>query len=66
MTRVGFPVVVFHGVQVAVTLFLALVVGAIFYDVQDNQSGMQNRYSTTVVVLEQYVELGLKMQKLYY
>uniref|UniRef100_A0A4W6BQY9 ATP-binding cassette, sub-family G (WHITE), member 2a n=1 Tax=Lates calcarifer TaxID=8187 RepID=A0A4W6BQY9_LATCA len=30
--------------QVAVTLFLALVVGAIFFDVQDNQSGMQNRF----------------------
>uniref|UniRef100_A0A3B4WC86 ATP-binding cassette, sub-family G (WHITE), member 2a n=2 Tax=Seriola lalandi dorsalis TaxID=1841481 RepID=A0A3B4WC86_SERLL len=30
--------------QVAVTLFLALVVGAIFFDVQENQSGMQNRF----------------------
>uniref|UniRef100_UPI003AAC897C broad substrate specificity ATP-binding cassette transporter ABCG2-like n=1 Tax=Centroberyx gerrardi TaxID=166262 RepID=UPI003AAC897C len=30
--------------QVAVTLFLALVVGAIFFDVKDDQSGMQNRF----------------------
>ncbi|KAG7215208.1 hypothetical protein INR49_022707 [Caranx melampygus] len=30
--------------QVAVTMFLALVVGAIFFDVQENQSGMQNRF----------------------
>ncbi|XP_029381785.1 ATP-binding cassette sub-family G member 2-like [Echeneis naucrates] len=30
--------------QVVVTLFLALVVGAIFFDVQDDQSGMQNRF----------------------
>ncbi|XP_040887579.1 broad substrate specificity ATP-binding cassette transporter ABCG2-like [Toxotes jaculatrix] len=30
--------------QVAVTLFLALVVGAIFFDVKENQSGMQNRF----------------------
>ncbi|XP_078100385.1 broad substrate specificity ATP-binding cassette transporter ABCG2-like [Sander vitreus] len=29
--------------QIAVTLFLALVVGAIFFDVQDDQSGIQNR-----------------------
>ncbi|XP_041841126.1 broad substrate specificity ATP-binding cassette transporter ABCG2 [Melanotaenia boesemani] len=29
--------------QVAVTLFLALVVGALFFDVKDNQSGVQNR-----------------------
>lgn len=30
--------------QVAVTMFLALVVGAIFFDVQNDQSGMQNRF----------------------
>uniref|UniRef100_A0A8D3E7K4 ABC transporter domain-containing protein n=1 Tax=Scophthalmus maximus TaxID=52904 RepID=A0A8D3E7K4_SCOMX len=36
--------------QVAVTLFLALVVGAIFYDVQDNQSGMQNRFGALFFV----------------
>uniref|UniRef100_A0A8C9ZWG7 ATP-binding cassette, sub-family G (WHITE), member 2a n=1 Tax=Sander lucioperca TaxID=283035 RepID=A0A8C9ZWG7_SANLU len=30
--------------QIAVTLFLALVVGAIFFDVKDDQSGIQNRY----------------------
>ncbi|XP_073330902.1 broad substrate specificity ATP-binding cassette transporter ABCG2-like [Pagrus major] len=30
--------------QVAVTLFLALVVGAIFFNVQLNDSGMQNRF----------------------
>lgn len=29
--------------QLAVTLFLALVVGAIFFGVKDDQSGMQNR-----------------------
>uniref|UniRef100_A0A8C9ZU43 ATP-binding cassette, sub-family G (WHITE), member 2a n=1 Tax=Sander lucioperca TaxID=283035 RepID=A0A8C9ZU43_SANLU len=29
--------------QIAVTLFLALVVGAIFFDVKDDQSGIQNR-----------------------
>ncbi|XP_056155975.1 broad substrate specificity ATP-binding cassette transporter ABCG2-like isoform X2 [Lampris incognitus] len=30
--------------QIAVTTFLALIVGSIFYDVQDNQSGVQNRF----------------------
>ncbi|KAK9525059.1 hypothetical protein VZT92_017402 [Zoarces viviparus] len=30
--------------QLAVTLFLALVVGAIFFDVQEDQSGIQNRF----------------------
>uniref|UniRef100_A0A8C2XBE3 ATP-binding cassette, sub-family G (WHITE), member 2a n=1 Tax=Cyclopterus lumpus TaxID=8103 RepID=A0A8C2XBE3_CYCLU len=30
--------------QIAVTLFLALVVGAIFFDVKEDQSGMQNRF----------------------
>uniref|UniRef100_A0A3Q3DLZ7 ATP-binding cassette, sub-family G (WHITE), member 2a n=1 Tax=Hippocampus comes TaxID=109280 RepID=A0A3Q3DLZ7_HIPCM len=30
--------------QVAVTLFLALVVGAIFFNVQEDQSGIQNRF----------------------
>ncbi|XP_054609580.1 broad substrate specificity ATP-binding cassette transporter ABCG2-like [Dunckerocampus dactyliophorus] len=30
--------------QVAVTLFLAVVVGAIFFNVQENQSGIQNRF----------------------
>ncbi|KAJ8403640.1 hypothetical protein AAFF_G00349660 [Aldrovandia affinis] len=29
--------------QVAVTLFLALIVGAIFFGIKDDQSGMQNR-----------------------
>ncbi len=32
-------------VQVAVTLFLALVVGAIFFDVKEDESGIQNRFS---------------------
>lgn len=31
-------------VQVAVTLFLALIVGALFFDVKEDQSGIQNRY----------------------
>uniref|UniRef100_A0A8C7Z4S8 ATP-binding cassette, sub-family G (WHITE), member 2a n=1 Tax=Oryzias sinensis TaxID=183150 RepID=A0A8C7Z4S8_9TELE len=30
--------------QVAVTLFLALIVGALFFDVKEDQSGIQNRY----------------------
>uniref|UniRef100_A0AAQ4PTQ3 ABC transporter domain-containing protein n=1 Tax=Gasterosteus aculeatus aculeatus TaxID=481459 RepID=A0AAQ4PTQ3_GASAC len=30
--------------QIGVTLFLALVVGAIFFDVKDDQSGIQNRF----------------------
>nr|XP_057923955.1 broad substrate specificity ATP-binding cassette transporter ABCG2-like [Doryrhamphus excisus]XP_057923956.1 broad substrate specificity ATP-binding cassette transporter ABCG2-like [Doryrhamphus excisus] len=30
--------------QVAVTLFLAVVVGAIFFNVQEDQSGIQNRF----------------------
>lgn len=37
------PVLCFYSVQVAVTLFLALVVGAIFFDVQLDGSGQQNR-----------------------
>lgn len=37
------PSVCFPSVQIAVTLFLALVVGAIFFDVKDDQSGIQNR-----------------------
>ncbi|XP_042368219.1 LOW QUALITY PROTEIN: broad substrate specificity ATP-binding cassette transporter ABCG2-like [Plectropomus leopardus] len=32
--------------QIAVTLFLALVVGALFFDVQENSSGIQNRFGT--------------------
>ncbi|KAF7657183.1 hypothetical protein LDENG_00030640 [Lucifuga dentata] len=32
--------------QVAVTMFLALIVGAIFFDVQLDQSGIQNRVGT--------------------
>uniref|UniRef100_A0A7N8XET3 Broad substrate specificity ATP-binding cassette transporter ABCG2-like n=1 Tax=Mastacembelus armatus TaxID=205130 RepID=A0A7N8XET3_9TELE len=37
--------------QVAVTLFLALVVGAIFFDVQDDQSGMQNRFGALFFII---------------
>ncbi|XP_060887646.1 broad substrate specificity ATP-binding cassette transporter ABCG2 [Labrus mixtus] len=37
--------------QIAVTLFLALVVGAIFFDVQDNQSGMQNRFGALFFIV---------------
>lgn len=33
--------------QLAVTLFLALVVGAIFFDVKDDQSGVQNRLASS-------------------
>lgn len=32
-----------HTLQLAVTTFLALIVGAIFFGVKDNQSGIQNR-----------------------
>lgn len=35
--------------QVAVTLFLALVVGALFFDVQLDDSGIQNRYFTLII-----------------
>uniref|UniRef100_UPI0037E7A561 broad substrate specificity ATP-binding cassette transporter ABCG2-like n=1 Tax=Semicossyphus pulcher TaxID=241346 RepID=UPI0037E7A561 len=37
--------------QIAVTLFLALVVGAIFFNVQDNQSGMQNRFGALFFIV---------------
>ncbi|XP_047440604.1 broad substrate specificity ATP-binding cassette transporter ABCG2-like [Mugil cephalus] len=37
--------------QVAVTLFLALVVGAIFFDVQQDQSGLQNRVGALFFVV---------------
>uniref|UniRef100_A0A8B9R8P1 Broad substrate specificity ATP-binding cassette transporter ABCG2 n=1 Tax=Astyanax mexicanus TaxID=7994 RepID=A0A8B9R8P1_ASTMX len=33
--------------QLGVTVFLALIVGAIFYKVKDNQSGIQNRHEYT-------------------
>lgn len=36
--------------QVAVTLFLALVVGAIFFNVQEDQSGVQNRFGALFFV----------------
>uniref|UniRef100_A0A8C5H0M1 ATP-binding cassette sub-family G member 2-like n=1 Tax=Gouania willdenowi TaxID=441366 RepID=A0A8C5H0M1_GOUWI len=36
--------------QVAVTLFLALVVGAIFFDVQLNEGGIQNRFGAIFFV----------------
>lgn len=34
----------FYFLQVVVTLFLALVVGAIFFGVEENQTGSQNRF----------------------
>ncbi|XP_044039881.1 broad substrate specificity ATP-binding cassette transporter ABCG2-like isoform X2 [Siniperca chuatsi] len=37
--------------QIAVTLFLALVVGAIFFDVQEDQSGMQNRFGALFFIV---------------
>ncbi|XP_053272598.1 LOW QUALITY PROTEIN: broad substrate specificity ATP-binding cassette transporter ABCG2-like [Pleuronectes platessa] len=37
--------------QIAVTLFLALIVGAIFYNVQEDQSGMQNRVGALFFVV---------------
>ncbi|XP_035005581.2 broad substrate specificity ATP-binding cassette transporter ABCG2 isoform X2 [Hippoglossus stenolepis] len=37
--------------QIAVTLFLALIVGAIFFNVQDDQSGMQNRVGALFFVI---------------
>uniref|UniRef100_A0A8C4GJ82 ABC transporter domain-containing protein n=1 Tax=Dicentrarchus labrax TaxID=13489 RepID=A0A8C4GJ82_DICLA len=37
--------------QVAVTLFLALVVGAIFFDVKEDQSGMQNRFGALFFIV---------------
>uniref|UniRef100_A0A3P8U467 ATP-binding cassette, sub-family G (WHITE), member 2a n=1 Tax=Amphiprion percula TaxID=161767 RepID=A0A3P8U467_AMPPE len=36
--------------QVAVTLFLALVIGAIFLNVQENESGIQNRFGALFFV----------------
>lgn len=37
--------------QLAVTLFLALVVGAIFFDVKNDQSGVQNRSASSKPLL---------------
>ncbi|XP_035531430.1 broad substrate specificity ATP-binding cassette transporter ABCG2-like [Morone saxatilis] len=37
--------------QVAVTLFLALVVGAIFFGVKEDQSGMQNRFGALFFIV---------------
>ncbi|XP_034532463.1 broad substrate specificity ATP-binding cassette transporter ABCG2-like [Notolabrus celidotus] len=37
--------------QIAVTLFLALVVGAIFFNVDDSQSGMQNRFGALFFIV---------------
>ncbi|XP_077444626.1 broad substrate specificity ATP-binding cassette transporter ABCG2 [Stigmatopora argus] len=37
--------------QLAVTLFLALVVGAIFFNVQDDQSGIQNRFGALFFIV---------------
>ncbi|XP_045920625.1 broad substrate specificity ATP-binding cassette transporter ABCG2-like isoform X1 [Micropterus dolomieu] len=37
--------------QVAVTLFLALVVGAIFFNVKEDQSGMQNRFGALFFIV---------------
>uniref|UniRef100_A0AAQ5YIZ9 ABC transporter domain-containing protein n=1 Tax=Amphiprion ocellaris TaxID=80972 RepID=A0AAQ5YIZ9_AMPOC len=36
--------------QLAVTLFLALVIGAIFFNVQENESGIQNRFGALFFV----------------
>lgn len=36
----------FLSVQLGVNIFLALVVGAIFFGVKEDQSGMQNRWET--------------------
>ncbi|CAJ1085740.1 ATP-binding cassette sub-family G member 2-like [Xyrichtys novacula] len=37
--------------QIAVTLFLALVVGAIFFGVEDNQKGNQNRFGALFFIV---------------
>lgn len=37
--------------QILVTLFLALVVGAIFFDVKDDPSGMQNRFGALFFIV---------------
>nr|XP_046236071.1 broad substrate specificity ATP-binding cassette transporter ABCG2 isoform X2 [Scatophagus argus] len=37
--------------QLAVTLFLALVVGAIFFNVKEDQSGMQNRFGALFFIV---------------
>ncbi|XP_074518242.1 broad substrate specificity ATP-binding cassette transporter ABCG2 [Halichoeres trimaculatus] len=37
--------------QIAVTLFLALVVGAIFFDVQNDQGGIQNRFGALFFIV---------------
>ncbi|XP_061565393.1 broad substrate specificity ATP-binding cassette transporter ABCG2 [Cololabis saira] len=37
--------------QVAVTIFLAVIVGAFFFDVQDNQSGIQNRVGSLFFIV---------------
>uniref|UniRef100_A0A3Q3X0N4 ABC transporter domain-containing protein n=1 Tax=Mola mola TaxID=94237 RepID=A0A3Q3X0N4_MOLML len=37
--------------QLAVTLFLALVVGAIFFDVKEDQSGIQNRFGALFFIV---------------
>ncbi|XP_056299345.1 broad substrate specificity ATP-binding cassette transporter ABCG2 isoform X2 [Pseudoliparis swirei] len=37
--------------QIAVTLFLALVVGAIFFDVKEDQSGIQNRFGALFFIV---------------
>lgn len=45
----------FYYLQVAVTLFLALVVGAIFFGVEENQTGSQNRFVCLFVSLLVYL-----------
>lgn len=49
-----FPLCQILSLQLAVTLFLALVVGAIFFDVKNDQSGVQNR----LLSLKQLFELN--------
>ncbi|XP_008323546.2 broad substrate specificity ATP-binding cassette transporter ABCG2 [Cynoglossus semilaevis] len=37
--------------MLGVTMFLALIVGVIFFDVQENQSGMQNRFGALFFII---------------
>ncbi len=40
--------------QVGVMVLLALVVGAIFFGVEENMSGIQNRYENMFIQFSQY------------
>lgn len=39
-------------VQLGVNIFLAIIVGAIFYGVKDDQSGIQNRYEESTLLVK--------------